>query len=69
MFFLALRHDRGGAFFDGLVDEIVAIALFAAQRDEQAILLHSPRVIRDAFHGAIKWADDLADWKSRRQVF
>ena len=57
---LLLRHDDRGAFFDGLIDELVAIALFAAQCDEKKVPLHTPRVIRDAFHDAIKRPDDLA---------
>ncbi len=57
---LLLRHDDRGAFFDGLLDELVAIAFFAAQCDEKKVPLHTPRVIRDAFHDAIKRPDDLA---------
>ena len=60
MLHLVLRHDHRGAFFDGLLDELVAIAFFPAQCDEKAIPLHTPRVIRDAFHDAIKRPDDLA---------
>src|SRR6266705_2241343 len=38
----------------------MAIAFFAAQCDEKKVPLHTPRVIRDAFHDAIKRPDDLA---------
>ena len=61
---LVLRHDHRCAFFDGLIDELVAIAFFAAQCDEKTVPLHSPRVIRDAFHDAIKRPDDVA-WGNR----
>ena len=60
MFLLPFRHDHRCAFFDGLIDELVAIAFLTAQCHEHAIPLHTPRVIRDAFHRAIKWPDDLA---------
>src|SRR5262249_23052695 len=40
----------------------MAIGLLAPQCREQAVSLHSPRVIRDVFHWAIKWPDDLANW-------
>ena len=69
MFFLPFRHDHRCAFFDRLLDELVAIAFFAAQCDEETVPLHSPRVIRDAFHFAIKWADDLAWRRSQRREF
>ena len=35
MFFFAFRHDHGGAFLDGLFDEVVAVDFFAAQRHEK----------------------------------
>jgi hypothetical protein len=57
---LVFRHDDRGAFFDGLLDELMAITFFAAQCDEKTIPLHTPRVIRDAIHDAIKRPDDLA---------
>jgi hypothetical protein len=38
----------------------MAITFFAAQCDEKTVPLHTPRVIRDAFHDAIKRPDDLA---------
>ncbi len=69
MFFFALRHDDGRAFFDGLAYELVAVAFSPAQRHEQAVPLHSPRVIRDTFHSAIKWPDDLADWNRGNESF
>ena len=67
--FLAFRHDHRCAFFDGLLDEFVAIGFFTPQCHEHAIPLHSPRVIRDAFHRAIKWADDLANWNRGDESF
>src|ERR687887_123336 len=60
--FLAFGNDYRCAFFDCLTDEFVAIGFLAPQCHEHAIPLHSPRVIRDAFHRAIKCADDLANW-------
>ena len=38
----------------------MAVGFLPAQGDEKKVLLHSPRVIRDAFHDAIKRPDDLA---------
>src|SRR5213080_491296 len=69
MLFVAFRSDHRCAFFDSLADEFVAIAGFAPQCHEQAIPLHSPRVIRDAFHRAIKCPDDLANWKRDGESF
>src|SRR2546429_1688131 len=69
MLFVAFRSDHRCAFFDSLADEFVAIAGFASQCHEQAIPLHSPRVIRDAFHRAIKCPDDLASWKRGGESF
>src|SRR6266540_1987862 len=37
------------------------IGFFTPQCHEHAIPLHSPRVIRDAFHRAMKCPDDLAN--------
>jgi hypothetical protein len=62
MFFLAISDNHRSAFFDGLTDEFVAVHFFAPDCHEKAIPLHSPRVIRDAFHWAIKRPDDLANW-------
>src|SRR5438067_3645447 len=39
----------------------MAIAFFATQGQEESIPLHTARVIRDAFHRAINWADDFAN--------
>src|SRR4030095_3775695 len=69
IFFLAFRNDHGCAFFDGLADEFVAVGFFAAKSHKQAIPLHSPRVIRDAFHWAIKCPDDLANWNRGDESF
>src|SRR5205814_3259625 len=66
---LTFRNDHGCAFFDGLIDEVMSIGFFATQCHEQAIPLHSPRVIRDAFHRAIKCPDDLANWKRSEESF
>src|SRR6266516_1844429 len=62
MLFLAFRNYDRCAFFDSCADEFVAIDFLASQCHEQAIPLQSPRVIRDAFHRAIKCPDDLANW-------
>ena len=56
----AFGDDHGRPPFDCLVDELVAIAFLTAKGNEKAVLLHSPRVIRDAFHRAINRADDRA---------
>src|SRR6266480_3800351 len=66
---LTFRNDHGCAFFDGLIDELMSIGFFATQCHEQAIPLHSPRVIRDAFHRAIKCPDDLANWNRGDESF
>src|SRR5438874_10513572 len=66
---LTFRNDHGCAFFDGLIDELMSIGFFATQCHEQAIPLHSPRVIRDAFHRAIKCPDDLTSWKRGGESF
>src|SRR6266536_567138 len=68
-FLLAFRDDHWGAFFDGLADEFVSIGFFTPQCHEHAIPLHSPRVIRDAFHRAIKCPDDLANWNRGDKSF
>src|SRR5258708_38781237 len=62
MFLLAFSNNHRCAFVDGLTDELMSVGLFAPQRHEHGVPLHSPRVIRDIFHLAIKWADDLANW-------
>src|SRR5437899_9521772 len=62
VFFLAFSNDHRCAFADSLTDELVSVGFLATQRNEQAVSLHSPRVIRDVFHWAIKWPDDLANW-------
>src|SRR4029453_11633743 len=59
--FFAFGNDYRCAFFDCLTDEFVAIGFLTAQCHEHAIPLHTPRVIRDVFHRAIKWPDDLAN--------
>src|SRR5439155_4111980 len=59
---LAFSNDHRCALVDGLTDELMSVGLFAPQRHEHGVPLHSPRVIRDIFHLAIKWADDLANW-------
>jgi hypothetical protein len=41
-----------------LIDELMAIAFLTADGNEKSVALHSPRVIRDAFHFAIKRPDD-----------
>src|SRR6266545_1408324 len=64
---LAFSNDHRRAFVDGLTDELMAIGFLAPQRREQAVSLHSPRVIRDVFHWAIKWPDDLANWSRREK--
>src|SRR5260370_36823773 len=43
--------------------------LFAAQCHEEAIPLHTARVIRDAFHRAISWADDFANGSRGEKSF
>src|SRR5262249_54538298 len=65
--FFALGNDYRRAFLDCLADEFVAIGFLAPQRHEHAIPLDSPRVIRDAFHRAIKCPDDLANWSRREK--
>src|SRR6266699_234016 len=67
--FVAFRNDHRCASFDSLANEFVAIAGFAPQCHEQAIPLHSPRVISDAFHRAIKCPDDLANWNRGDESF
>jgi hypothetical protein len=47
-----------------LIDELMAIAFLTADGNEKSVALHSPRVIRDAFHFAIKCADDPM-WRER----
>src|ERR1700730_10315529 len=47
----------------------MTIGFLTGQRDEHAIPLPSPRVIRDAFHVAIKWAEDLANWNRGGKSF
>src|SRR6266487_3034590 len=69
MLFLAFRNYDRCAFFDSCADEFVAIGFLASQCHEQAIPLHSPRVIRDAFHRAINCPDDLASWKRGGESF
>src|SRR5437867_6498170 len=69
MLFLAFRNYDRCAFFDSCADEFVAIGFLASQCHEQAIPLQSPRVIRDAFHRAIKCPDDLANWNRGGQSF
>ncbi len=69
MLLCALRHDARSALFYGLADEIMTIDFFPPQCHEQAILLHSPRVIRDTFHCAIKCPDDLANWNRGGKSF
>src|SRR6266480_5475217 len=59
---LAFGNDYRSPFFDCLTDEFMTIGFLAPQRHEHAIPLHSPRVIRDIFHRAIKCPDDLANW-------
>src|SRR6266403_3782519 len=54
----ALGHDHAGSFLDRLFEELAAIAYLTANGNEKTIPLHSPRVIRDAFHLAIKRPDD-----------
>jgi hypothetical protein len=54
----ALGHDHTGSFLDRLIQELMAIAFLTANGNEKAVPLHSPRVIRDAFHLAIKCPDD-----------
>src|SRR5437773_7823698 len=66
---LTFRNDHGCAFFDGLIDELMSIGFFATQCHKQAVPLHSPRVIRDAFHRAIKCPDDLANWNRGDESF
>src|SRR5947209_2899698 len=62
IFFLAFSNDHRCAFADGLTDKFVPVGFLAPQCHEQGVPLHSPRVIRDVFHRAIKWPDDLANW-------
>src|SRR3984893_19557064 len=69
IFLFPCGHNHGRAFFDGLPDEIVAVALFAAHCHEQAIPLYTARVIRDAFHRAIRWADDFANGNRGEKSF
>src|SRR5216117_3751231 len=69
MLFLAFRNYDRCAFFDSCADEFVAIGFLASQCHEQAIPLQSPRVIRDAFHRAIKCPDDLANWNRGDKSF
>src|SRR5262249_49181801 len=59
---LALSNNHRCALVDGLTDELMSVGLFTRQCHEHGVPLHSPRVIRDVFHLAIKWADDLANW-------
>jgi len=59
--FLAFGNNYRCAFFDCLTDKFVAIGFLTPQRHEHAIPLHTPRVIRDVFHRAIKCTDDLAN--------
>src|SRR5947207_13357939 len=67
--FLAFSNDHRCTFFDCLSDELVAIGFFAPQCHKQAIPLHSPRVIRDAFHCPIKFHVDLANWARGEESF
>src|SRR6266542_495213 len=64
---LAFSNDHRCAFVDGLTDELMTIGFLAPQCHEHAVPLHSPRVIRDVFHWAIKWPDDLANWSRREE--
>src|SRR6516165_8362352 len=64
---LAFSNDHRRAFVDGLTDELMAIGFLAPQCREQGVPLHSPRVIRDVFHRAIKWPDDLANWSRGKE--
>src|ERR1043166_9652337 len=64
---LAFSNDHRRAFVDSLTNELMAIGSLAPQRREQAVPLHSPRVIGDVFHWAIKWPDDLANWSRREE--
>src|SRR5437667_4338479 len=64
---LAFSDDHRIAFVEGLTDEVMAIGFLAPQCSEQAVPLHSPRVIRDVFHWAIKWPDDPANWSRREE--
>src|SRR6266545_6445130 len=58
---LAFSNDHRCAFVDGLTDELMTIGFLAPQCHEHAVPLHSPRVIRDVFHRAIRCPDDLAN--------
>src|SRR5713226_10408864 len=69
MFFFPFGHNHGRAFFDGLPDEVMAVAFFATHCHEQAIPLYTARVIRDAFHRAIRWPDDFANGNRSEKRF
>src|SRR5207237_3184186 len=58
----AVGYDHTRSLFDRLIDELMAIAFLTAQGNKKPVALHSPRVIRDAFHFAIQAADDL-EWR------
>src|SRR5215467_12936100 len=62
MLVFALRNDHRCPFVDGVPDKLVPIGFLAPQRHEHGVPLHSPRVIRDVFHRAINWPEDLANW-------
>ena len=69
MFLFTLRDNHGRAFFDGLADEFVSVIFLSPQRHEETVFLHSPRVIRDTFHCAIKRPDELTDWNCAGKSF
>ena len=69
LFHFTFRDNHRRSPFDGLVDEIMTIRFLAAQSHEEAVLLHSPRVIRDAFHRAINRAGDRAGGNRAEESF
>src|SRR5713226_1122421 len=60
------RHTRWTGDWSS---DVCSSDLWKASRMTQAIPLHTARVIRDAFHRAIKWADDFANGKRGEKSF
>src|SRR5207248_10849273 len=54
----AFGYGHTRSLFDRLIDKLMAIAFLTTDGNEKSVSLHSPRVIRDAFHFAIKRPDD-----------
>src|SRR5439155_25022341 len=63
VFLFALGDNHRRPFVDGVTDVLVPISFLTPERHEHGVPLRSPRVIRDVFHRAINWPEDLANWR------